>query len=132
MIQLAAGWAVVILLLLIAVDEPSLRPAFIVALFMLIAMFALRMWLNLKGSLKLSCWLDVFLAIVFLVPGVNLLFATLQTLFFYADSWAELLDPLVLLYLGVNLLVVLPFVIFSTMALFGALGELRRSRRQQP
>ena len=128
MIYLAAGWAFIIVMLLISVDDPAMRPAYAVSMILLLIMFGLRVWMHLKGETKHLAQLDVLLSIIFLAPGLLLLITTIQTVFFYAMTWSDLLKPMVLIYVGINLLVVLPFVIFSARSL---LDGLKRARAEK-
>lgn len=123
MVYIAAGFAFIVTFLLLAAGSENQLP-FIITLILLVVMISLRSYLHFKDEDHLEALLDVILSLLLTVVSVVFLISTLLTAHFYVDAWSDFLNPQVLIYVGLNLVLLIPFVILSLLSLINALRDL--------
>ncbi|MBD3209044.1 hypothetical protein GF367_01330 [Candidatus Woesearchaeota archaeon] len=129
MIYIAAGLALIVNLLLLASESSGGQLPFIISLLMLVLLFCLRAFLHLKEEDHLLARLDVFLAMIFSITSIVLFAEVARMAVFYVDTLSDLADQAVIFFIGLNVVVLLPFVVVSLLALYHALRHVRRKER---
>lgn len=128
MVYLAAGWAFVVTFLLLAAETNNPLP-FAITLVLLVIMISLRSYFTFKDELRLAALLDVVLSILLTAVSVVFLGNTLLAADFYVASWADVFKPQVLIFIGLNLVLLVPFVIVSIMSLVKSLQHLADKKK---